>query len=289
MSDRHARPVLVSAIGDSSRRQCDSARCRAAARRTASSTSRSATMCSFKFSAWLAQYEPVERHLCADPRARTDDPDRLVDHCAIAQRALQLVRPLLRMVEQLRVVHRHRRGPCELRAQLHGMLTEGVPGPGIRVDRADQLVADQHRQRQRGVHAHPGHPTLRSACHRRSLPSEPLTVARRDCIHVMQGPSWMSMYCNLSMCSTNSAVTAHALTVGVSPDVSIIVTPAPSTPGIARAANSATSPRRSVTPRAPATRPATPRRPAYRSTSSASRCAADTSGGGSECRPGWAS
>ena len=50
-------------------------------------------------------------------------------------------------------------------------------------------------------------------------------MGRRDCIHVMQGPSWMSTYCNLSMSSTKSAVTAHVLTDGVSPDVSINVTP----------------------------------------------------------------
>ena len=64
----------------------------------------------------------------------------------------------MRVGQQLRVVHRHRRGPGELGSQLHGVLGERVAAFGIGIDRADHLIADDQRQRQRGVHAHPGYP-----------------------------------------------------------------------------------------------------------------------------------
>lgn len=113
--------------------------------------------------------------------------------------------------------------------------------------------------------------------HRLSLPSDPLIVGRPDCIHVMHGPSFRSWYCNLSIALTNSAVATHVWSYGAPSRELTNATPAPSTPGMARAANSATSPSKSTTPRAPATIPATPRRPAYCSAWSAYRCAGESS------------
>ncbi len=45
---------------------------------------------------------------------------------------------------------------------------------------------------------------------RRSLPSEPLTAGRLDCMQVMHGPSSSSSYCSVSMSRTKSVVTDHA-------------------------------------------------------------------------------
>ena len=185
MTDRHARPVLVSAIGEfATPRNVTQARCRAVARRTASSTSRSATTCELHVLGLAHPDEPVERDPFTDPGPGSDDPDRLVDHRAGAQRTLQLLGSFLSVVEQLPVVHRHRRRPCELRAQLHGVLAERVAAAGVGVDGADQLIADQHRQRQRGMHAHPGHPTAEArpapVTSQRSADSGPPRLHTRD-------------------------------------------------------------------------------------------------------------
>lgn len=66
-------------------------------------------------------------------------------------------------------------------------------------------------------------------------------MGQRDSMLLMHGPSPVLSYCTLSISRTMSAVTAQLLMCVVSPTVSITVTPAPSTPGIAVTANSATS------------------------------------------------
>src|SRR3984957_9136766 len=85
----------------------------------------------------------------------------------------------------------------------------------------------------------------------------------------------------------NPAVAAVLCGVGRPLVASISATPAPSTPGMASAANPATSPSNSNTPRAPATIPARPRSPTRKSSSSASRWAVDKSVCSGGSRPGW--
>ena len=98
---------------------------RARARLTASSTSRSATTRSLTFSAWLmwvsrsnASSALAPDRLRMMPMAWSITVRLLIARCRCSARS--------RLGQQFRVIDRHRRGPGELRTQLHGVLAERV-------------------------------------------------------------------------------------------------------------------------------------------------------------------
>ena len=192
--------------------------------------------------------------------------------------------PLARAGQQLRVVHRHRRRPGELRTQLHGVLAERVAVVGIGVDRADHLVADHQRQRQRRVHAHPRHPAAEArpavVAAQRSADGGPPGLHARDARPLVElvvldgvdlvdelrgGRPRLDARCRRRAASDQRD--AGAVDAGNGLDGEL-----------ARRRRAFRS-----TPRAPATIPATPLSPACRSISSASSCAADRSGCGGGC------
>src|SRR5581483_6961952 len=74
------------------------------------------------------------------------------------------------LAEYLRVVDGHGSRRGEQLAELYGMLVEDVLAVGVDVDRANHLIREQQRQRERAVHSETSDPGSESRPH--LLPAE---------------------------------------------------------------------------------------------------------------------
>src|SRR6202158_2433651 len=97
------------------------------------------------------------RGLGAAPGTSPDEADRLIDHRARRQRRLQLDGESKRVREDLRVVHSDSRWLGEQFPEFGGVLIEDVFAMGVHVDRPDNLIRQQQRQRQRTVYTQPAY------------------------------------------------------------------------------------------------------------------------------------
>jgi hypothetical protein len=140
----------------------------------------------------------------------------------------------------VRVAQRYRRRTRELRRQLHRVLGGSVAALGIAADRADHLSSDHQRHQQRRVHTQPCHPTAEARpttiASKRSADDRAPRLYTRDA-----RPSLSSWCWTVSISRTKSTFTAHTWIWGTAAEDSDMATPAPSTPGMARCANCATS------------------------------------------------